>query len=102
MRRRILFYVVAWLLVPLAFATFVNISYGNALRYGALPFLGLHALRWWTTFAVALMLGGACMFFAHRRARLVKALWPIAYVIVMGVVLAGIHLAIACRWGDCL
>lgn len=102
MPRRTLFYVVAWLVVPLAFALFVYISYGNALRYGALPFVGLHALRWWASFAVALALGSVCMFFAYRRARLAKVLWPIAYVIVMGAVLAGIHLTIACRWGDCL
>jgi hypothetical protein len=29
-------------------------------------------------------------------------LWAIAYVIVMGAALAGIHLAIAFKWGDCL
>lgn len=102
MPRRTLLYIVAWLVVPVAFAVFVNVSYGDALRYGALPFLGLHALRWWASLAIALVLGGACIFFAHRRARLAKVLWPIAYVIVMGVVLAGLHLGIACRWGDCL
>lgn len=102
MPRRTLLYIVAWLGVPIAFAAFVNISYGNALRHGALPFVGLHALRWWASLAVDLMLGAACMFIAYRQAGLARVLWPIAYIVVMGVVLAGLHLTIACRWGDCL
>lgn len=102
MARRILLYVAAWLVIPVTFAAFVNISYVHAFHHDTLPFEGQRILRWWASFVAALILGGVCVFFAHRRARLAKVLWPIAYVIVMGVVLAGLHLGIACRWGDCL
>jgi hypothetical protein len=102
MVRRVFLHVVAWLAIPIAFATFVNFAYRNALRHGKLPFDAQHLLSWWVGFSLALLLGSACMFVAHRQARLAKFVWPIAYIVVMGVGLAGIHLSVACKWGDCL
>ena len=99
---KLLFQLIAWIGIPLAFGAYVHLMYSWSLARGKLPFLGTHEVRWWIAFGVALLLGTACVLAAQRVSATRRAVWAAVYVIVMGVVLLGIHLGVACGNGDCI
>jgi hypothetical protein len=100
MRKYIWLYAIALILVPVAFVTFVSAAY--ALAGGGLPFIGIHALKWWVAFALLLLSGASCVFFAHRRQPVGRVVWPLVYSVGMAVALMAAHLTVACKHGDCL
>jgi hypothetical protein len=102
MSRTVALYAVAWVAIPIAFAAYVSVAYSWSLGKGNLPFLGTHELRWWGGFAVALLVGTACVVLARQRNGAATVLWPALYAVVMAAVLLGTHLAVACGHGDCL
>jgi hypothetical protein len=95
-------YLVAWVIVPVAFALYVNFAYSWSLGRGTLPFLGAHELRWWIGFVSGLVLGVSCVTLARPRIGVMAMVWPALYAIAMAAVLLGTHLAVACGHGDCL
>ena len=102
MNRTLILYLVAWIVVPAAFALYVTLAYSWSLAKGSLPFLGTHEVRWWIAFISALFVGGICVVSAQRRGGIGQVLWPAVYVVVMAAVLLGAHLTVACIHGDCL
>jgi hypothetical protein len=94
-------YVLAWVGVPIAFASYVYSAYSRSLARGTLPFLGTQETKWWIAFVVSLLLGGTYVAAAKHRNRVRQVLWSILYVIAMAVLLR-IHLTVACGKGDCI
>jgi FtsH-binding integral membrane protein len=101
-KKRFLLYTIACVVVPIVFAAYVNLSYSIALSDRQLPFLGAREWRWWVAFAFALIFGSTCVVIAGRRGGLARIFWSSVYAVVMAVVLASVHLAVACGRGDCL
>jgi FtsH-binding integral membrane protein len=102
MKTNVVLNIVAWLLIPLAFAGYIDLAYVHALERRALPFLGAHELSWWMAFVVGLALGCVCIVAAHPRSSVARITWTLAYIVVMGVVFVGAQWMIACGHGDCL
>jgi hypothetical protein len=93
---------IAWVVVPIAFASYVHFSYRYSLARGDLPFLGPHEMRWWIAFALSLLLGTICIFLARGRSRVRQLVWAIAYVTAMSVLLVALHVVVGCGNGDCI
>ena len=102
MSRSSALYLVAWLVVPLAFATYLGVAYARGLNAGLLPFIGIHEWKWWVAFAVSLVVGAGCFVAARATGTVRWKGWTALYVAAMSVILVGIHVAVACSRGDCL
>ena len=88
--------------VPSVFLAYINLSYGYALTHGYLPFVSGRVWLWFIVYGICLVSGAFCL----ARLPIVRdknPLWAgVPYLLLMGVLLAGIHLAVACANGDCL
>jgi hypothetical protein len=102
MKRTTRCYLLAWLAVPLAFAAYISFAYTNALTVGLLPFLGPREWKWWVAFTASLLIGTWCIAAArpYDGARWVVRL--LLYFLAMAILLASLHLSVACIHGDCL
>lgn len=90
---------------PLGYGFFVYVSYQYALSRGNLPY-GYISFWPWQGVIFALVTGGIALFFSHRALPLLGRDYPAAlfaaYVILMSVPLAFVHVVAACASGDCL
>jgi hypothetical protein len=86
--------------VPMLFATYVAISYKLALRSGRLPVTEESEWIWWSILGVLIAAG---IFFVGLSATgKLRYLLTALYGIAMTATLLGIHLWVACLYGDCL
>lgn len=102
MPRNVVLYLCACLAVPLLFAAYIFFSYSVSLKAGMLPFIHGREWRWWAAFAVLLLVGASCIWFARGPDAKYRVLMPVIYAVIMAVALAGVHLQVACMKGDCL
>jgi hypothetical protein len=102
MKKSVLLNTIAWGVVPIIFATYVNFSYSLALAQNRLPFLAPREWRWWVGFCIALLVGTGCFISARQTKSKLTIVAIGGYVLIMAVALSGIHVAVACGRGDCL
>lgn len=88
--------------VPVAFAVYIHLAYRIALHNGALPFLGSTEGLWFLGYFLTLLSGFITIALMPIPKFWLRVLLPIAYIGIMGILLAGISLGVSCFNGDCL
>lgn len=90
----------ALVVVPALFSAYVALSYKLALQKGRLPITNEPEWVWWSVLGLLLVVG---IFLISRsttgKRRMLVAL---LYAVAMTASLVGVHLWIACLFGDCL
>jgi hypothetical protein len=88
--------------VPVAFGTYVFVSYRLALRQGFLPFALYPEWYWFAAFAGCLIVGLIFIYFTSLNPTWLRISIGLLYLVVMAVGLLGVHLFVACASGDCI
>jgi hypothetical protein len=88
------------MIVPMLFAVYVALSYKLALRQGRLPITNEPEWIWWSVLSLLLVFG-VFLVSLSTTGRL-RIGFTVLYAVVMTVALLGIHVWVACFFGDCL
>lgn len=88
--------------VPIVFAAYVHLAYRIALSRGDLPFLASAEWRWYAGYSLLLGSGLLAVTLIPFSKRWVGVALGVAYVGIMGILLAGVSLEVSCVNGDCL
>ena len=102
MSRSSVLYLVAWAIVPVAFAFYIGLAYTRSLSAGLLPFISIGEWKWWVAFAVALVIGASCVASARLKSNVRWIGWSVFYLAAMSAILTAVHAAVACHFGDCI
>jgi hypothetical protein len=98
-----IFWLSIWaiVVVPVAYGLYLGAAYRVALAHGKLPFLSVSEWHWFAAYFLSLASGLLAIALITISDRWVRVGLCIAYVVLMGALLLGVSVVVACNSGDC-